>query len=146
MAVGGDGSCKEAGLPGSDEIGMAKTFEVEGNTPKLHRNERKEPGLSTGVYENQFLAPAYKSNVRNGGFGSLAIPWGKVNAASLSLKRLEGFIENEHVEVKLIKKKGVRTRTPKSVTPRVPWLERKRPASASSRQRRTKYLALAFRD
>jgi hypothetical protein len=77
------------------------------NTPKLHRNERKYPGLSAGVYENHFLSPAYERNVRNGGFGSLAIPWGKINATSLSLKRLEGFIEDEKVEMKLItKKKG----------------------------------------
>ena len=101
MALGGDESCTEAGLPGG-EIGYANR---QGrNTPKLQRNERKDPGLSTRVYENQFLGSAYKSNVRNGGLGCLAIPRGKINAASLSLKRLQGFIENENVEVKLITK------------------------------------------
>ena len=113
MALGGDGSCKEAGLPGSAEIGMVKTFKVENNTPKLHRNERKNPGLSTRVYENHFLGPRYKSNVRNGGFGGLAIPWGKIYAASLSLKGLEGFIENEYVELKLITKKTSQNEDPK---------------------------------
>jgi hypothetical protein len=35
----------------------------------------------------------------------LAVPQGKINPASLSLKRLESFIENETVELKLIAKK-----------------------------------------
>jgi hypothetical protein len=61
--------------------------------------------LSPGVYEHHFLGPAYKSKVCNRGFGVLAIPWGKINAGSLSLKRLEGFIKNETVELKLIAKK-----------------------------------------
>jgi hypothetical protein len=72
----------------------------------LHRNERKDPGLSVGVYENHFLGAAYERNVRNRGFGSLPIPWGNINSASLSLKLLEGFIENEKVELKLIFKAG----------------------------------------
>jgi hypothetical protein len=71
----------------------------------LHRNERKDPGLSAGVYDNHFLGPAYKSNVCNGGFRGLAVPQGKINPGSLSLKRLESFIENETVELKLIAKK-----------------------------------------
>jgi hypothetical protein len=80
---------------------------VESNTPKLHRNERKDPGLSTGVYENHFLGAAYEGNVRNGSFGSLAIPWGKINTTSLSLKRLECFIEDENVEMKLVTKNEI---------------------------------------
>jgi hypothetical protein len=71
----------------------------------LHRNGRKYPGLSPRVYENNFLSPAYERNVRKEGFGSLAIPWGKIHATSLSLKRLEGFIENEKVEMKLFTNK-----------------------------------------
>jgi hypothetical protein len=71
----------------------------------LHGNERKDPGLSAGVYDNHFLGPAYKCDVFNGNFGSLAVPQGKINPASLSLKRLESFIENETMELKLIAKK-----------------------------------------
>ena len=60
-----------------------------------------------GVYENHFLGLANERNMRDGGFGSSAIPRGKINAGSLSLKRLEGFIEDEKVEMKLItNKKG----------------------------------------
>ena len=104
MALGGDGSCKEAGLPG---VRYVHANYQDRNTPKLHRNERKDSGVSPRVYENHFLSPAYERNVRNGGFGSLAIPWGKINATSLSLKRLKGFIEDENVEMKLItNKKG----------------------------------------
>jgi hypothetical protein len=61
--------------------------------------------LIVGVYENHILGLANKCNVRDGGFGSSAIPRGKINAGSLSLKRLEGFIENKKVELKLITKK-----------------------------------------
>ena len=74
--------------------------------------------MSTGVYENHFLGAAYEGNVRNGGFGSLAIPRVKINTAALSLKRLEGLIEDENVEMKLITK--MRMGTPKSVTRSVP--------------------------
>ena len=104
MALGDDGSCKEAGLPGS-EIGSVHLNNQGWATPKLHRNERKDPSLIAGIYENNFLAPTYERNLCNGGFGSLAIPWGKINATSLSLKSLEGFIEHEKVEMKLITKK-----------------------------------------
>jgi hypothetical protein len=82
--------------------------------------------------------------MRDGGFGGLTIPWGKIDAASLPLKRLEGLIEDENVKMKLIAK--IRMRTPKPVTRRVPWLVRKQLATASSRQRRTKYLVQASRD
>ena len=104
MALGDDGSCKEAGLPGN-EIGSVHLNNQGWATPKLHRNERKDPSLIAGIYENNFLAPTYERNLCNGGFGSLAIPWGKINATSLSLKSLEGFIEHEKVEMKLITKK-----------------------------------------
>jgi hypothetical protein len=142
MALGGDGSCKEAGLSG---VRLARQNHHGRNTPKLHRNERKDPGLSAGVYEHHFLGLAYERNVRNGGLRSLAIPRGKLNAASLSLKRLEGLIENEKVEMKLITKR-LRMETPTSVRFKVPWLERRQPARASSRQRRTEHLVLTSRE
>ena len=147
MALGDDGSCKEAGLLGS-EIGSVHLNNQGWATPKLHRNERKDPSLIAGIYENNFLAPTYERNLCNGGFGSLAIPWGKINATSLSLKSLEGFIEHEKVEMKLItkKKKRLRKRTPEPETRQIPWLERRQPMRASSRQRRTERLVLASRD
>ena len=92
MALGGDGSCTEAGLQG-DEIDTPKS--PRPNTPELHRNERKDPSSSARVYENHFLGPAYERNVPHEVFPSLTIPWGKINGTSVSLKRLETFIEKE---------------------------------------------------
>jgi hypothetical protein len=98
MAVGSDGSCKEAGLDEvvNDVAGAHKT-EI---APELECDKGEYASLSTGVYKDHLFIPTHDGRVYNGG-SWLTIPWCKINGATLSLKRLEGLVENEYVKLQL---------------------------------------------
>ena len=68
--------------------------------PELECDKGEYPSLSTGVYKNHLFVPTHKGRVCNGD-PRLTIPWCEINGATLSLKRLEGVVENEYVKLQL---------------------------------------------
>ena len=98
IALGGDGSCKEAGL---DEVinnvpGAYKTKIA----PELECDEGEHPSLITGIYQHHLFVPTNEGRVYNGD-PRLTIPWCEINGTTLTLKRLERLVENEYVELQL---------------------------------------------
>jgi hypothetical protein len=100
IAMGIDVSCKETGL---DEVvnNVARSDKTE-IAPELERDIGEYPSLSTGVYKNYLFIPTHEGRVYNED-PRLTIPWCKINGATLSLKRLEGLVENEYVKLQLDK-------------------------------------------
>ena len=98
MALGGDGSCNEAGL---DEVvnDVAGAYKME-IALELECDKGEYPSLSTRVYHDHLFVPTHEGHVYNGD-PRLTIPWCEINGTTLSLKRLERLVENEYVKLQL---------------------------------------------
>jgi hypothetical protein len=98
MAVGSDGSCKEAGLDEVvNNVAWAHKTEI---APELECNKGENASLSTGVYKDHLFIPTHEGRVYNGD-PWMTIPRCEINGTTLSLESFEGLVENKYVKLQL---------------------------------------------